>query len=181
MKSHLNLNEDWNISDFLTASAHSRSYVYCISISGPHHNPLFIKFVPLTIDGAEVAKFGTRATWWYNLVLIRHLDVLTFLIKGFGNNVVAHYVVLSRKTASYFTWSLVKYKTSLQAVFVFTGTSGNVFKGFSTKWSTIKGHSTTTWTIFYPILTLSYPLPIVDIWQGSINFVNSWLLLCQPL
>ena len=53
------------------------------------------------------------------------------------------------------------YKTSLQAVFVFTGISGNVFKGFSTKWSTIKGHSTTTWTKFYPILT-PYQFPIVD-------------------
>ena len=32
-----------------------------------------MKFVQLTIDGTEVVKFGT---WWYNLVLKRHMAAI---------------------------------------------------------------------------------------------------------
>ena len=43
---------------FLTALVHDRGSMY--SVSGLHHDPLFMKFVSFTIDSAEVVKFGIK-------------------------------------------------------------------------------------------------------------------------
>ena len=43
---------------------------------------VLMKFVQLTVDDAEVVKFGTeKVVWWYNLLLKRHLISLILFSK----------------------------------------------------------------------------------------------------
>ena len=77
--------EDWNISDFLTASTRSRSYVFCL------RPPSWSAFDEVwTIDnrwrwGGEI--WDKRATWWYNFVLISHLELGAILLDSFTSKI----------------------------------------------------------------------------------------------